>query len=53
MKFDYKIDLIADVKLVADSRGMRLTDNQIESIACKIFSDYSFNELIENLLKNI
>ena len=51
MLFDYKIDLISDIKLVAEARKQQLNNDQIEAIACKIFSNYSFNEWIEELIE--
>ena len=51
MLFDYKIDLISDIKLVAEAKKQQLNNDQIEAIACKIFSNYSFNEWIEELIE--
>ena len=51
MLFDYKIDLISDIKLVAEAKKQQLNNDQIDAIACKIFSNYSFNEWIEELIE--
>tara|TARA_B100001250_G_C19285917_1_gene565313 strand:- start:203 stop:388 length:186 start_codon:yes stop_codon:yes gene_type:complete len=53
MSFDYQIDLVSDIKLVAESMQHDLTDDQIDTIASKVFSNYSFNEWIEELIEDI
>jgi hypothetical protein len=53
MLFDYQIDLVSDIKLVAKSKQLTLTDDQIDTIASKVFSNYSFNEWIEKLIEDI
>ena len=49
---DYRIDLIADIKLVAQTMQRKLSDKQLDTIAFKVFSNYSFNEWIEDLIKD-
>ena len=49
--FDYKIDLLADIQLVAKSIKHELTHDQQNTIADKIFNNYSFNEWIEELIE--
>ncbi len=51
MLFDYKIDLISDIKLVAKAKKQQLNDDQIDTIAFKVFNNYSFNEWIEKLIE--
>ena len=51
MLFDYKIDLISDIKVVAKAKKQQLNDDQINTIAFKIFNNYSFNEWIEKLIE--
>ena len=52
MLFDYQIDLVSDIKLVAESMQRTLNDDQIDTIASKVFSNYSFNEWIEELIED-
>ncbi len=49
--FDYKIDLLADIQLVAKSIKHELTHHQQNTIADKIFNNYSFNEWIKELIE--
>ena len=49
---DYRIDLIADIKLVAQTMQRKLSDKQLDTIAFKVFSNYSFNEWIEELIED-
>ena len=49
----YQIDLVSDIKLVAEAMQHNLTDDQIDTIAFKVFSNYSFNEWIEELIEDI
>ena len=53
MSLDYKIDLVSDIKLVAKSMQRTLTDDQIDTIALKVFGNYSFNEWIEELIEDV
>ena len=50
---DYRIDLVADIKCVATTMQRNLTDDQIDTIASKVFSNYSFNDWIEELIDDI
>ena len=52
MSLDYQIDLVADIKLVAESMQRTLTDDQIDNIAFEVFDNYSFNEWIEELIED-
>ena len=52
MLFDYKIDITADIKLVAKTMKQELKDSQLETIAFKIFNNYDFNEWIEELIED-
>ena len=51
MFMDYNIDLVADIKLVAEAMNRTLTDDQLDTIALKVFGNYSFNEWIEELIE--
>ena len=50
---DYKIDVIADIKLVAKSMNRDLNEDQLDTIALTVLSNYSFNEWIEKLIEDM
>lgn len=53
LNIDYQIDLVADIKCVATTMQRNLTNDQIDTIAFKVFSNYSFNDWIEELIEDV